>query len=41
MALGVPAKVRLDAAKRDYTAEGVAMYVRNGERYRRDLRRIG
>jgi carbonic anhydrase/acetyltransferase-like protein (isoleucine patch superfamily) len=40
MALGVPARIRLDAASRDYVSDGVEMYVANAARYRRDLRRI-
>ena len=41
MALGVPAKLRLDTV--DYElmiALGAAQYVENGARYRTDLRRI-
>ena len=41
MALGVPAKLRLDAV--DYElmiAVGAANYVQNGAKYRSDLRRI-
>jgi carbonic anhydrase/acetyltransferase-like protein (isoleucine patch superfamily) len=41
MALGVPAKVRLDAAMRDYTSRGVRNYVGNADRYLRELRLIG
>jgi len=40
MALGVPAKIRLDAATRDYVSTGVKLYVENAARYRNDLRRI-
>jgi carbonic anhydrase/acetyltransferase-like protein (isoleucine patch superfamily) len=40
MALGVPAKVRLDAAARDYVSRGMNGYVRRAHRYRTDLRRI-
>jgi len=40
MALGVPAKLRLDAVDADAIAEGVAHYVANGHRYRSGLRRL-
>ena len=40
MALGVPAKVREGIATGDYVEDGVRNYVRNAERYRKDLRRI-
>jgi carbonic anhydrase/acetyltransferase-like protein (isoleucine patch superfamily) len=40
MALGVPAKIRPDSVDVDDTLRNAAEYVRNGERYRRDLRRI-
>lgn len=40
IALGVPARIRLDIATRDYVSEGVEMYVENAARYRKDLRRI-
>jgi carbonic anhydrase/acetyltransferase-like protein (isoleucine patch superfamily) len=40
MALGVPAKLRLDAVDADDTLRNAAEYVRNGDRYRRELRRI-
>ena len=40
MALGVPARVRLDAVARDFVSEGVDLYVGNGERYRAELRRM-
>jgi carbonic anhydrase/acetyltransferase-like protein (isoleucine patch superfamily) len=42
MALGVPAKLRLDAVKDPDGAigRGARNYVRNGERYRAELRRI-
>jgi len=40
MALGVPAKLRLDAADGDETLRNAEQYVLNGERYRRDLRRL-
>jgi carbonic anhydrase/acetyltransferase-like protein (isoleucine patch superfamily) len=40
MALGVPAQVRIGAANRDYVSRGVALYVANAARYRKDLRRI-
>jgi carbonic anhydrase/acetyltransferase-like protein (isoleucine patch superfamily) len=40
MALGVPAKIRQDAVDVDDTLRNAAQYVLNGERYRRELRRI-
>lgn len=40
MALGVPAKIRLDAVPEDSFAPAAAMYVANGKRYKQDLRRI-
>ncbi len=40
MALGVPAKLRLDTVDLDEIARMAAQYVANGERYRRELRRI-
>ena len=40
MALGVPAKLRLDAVAPDEFDEAVALYVERGRRYRADLRRI-
>ncbi len=40
MALGVPAKMRLDAVPDGAFAEGVALYVENGRRYREQLRRL-
>jgi carbonic anhydrase/acetyltransferase-like protein (isoleucine patch superfamily) len=40
LALGVPAKLRPDAADHEDTLRNAAEYVRNGERYRRELRRI-
>jgi carbonic anhydrase/acetyltransferase-like protein (isoleucine patch superfamily) len=40
MALGVPAKIRPDSVDVDDTLRNANEYVRNGERYRRDLRRI-
>jgi carbonic anhydrase/acetyltransferase-like protein (isoleucine patch superfamily) len=42
MALGVPAKLRLDAVKDPgaVIGRGARNYVRNGERYRTELRRI-
>ncbi len=38
MALGVPAKIRLDAVPSDAFEEAVRIYVANGHRYRADLR---
>jgi carbonic anhydrase/acetyltransferase-like protein (isoleucine patch superfamily) len=40
MALGVPAKIRPDSVDVADTLRNAAEYVRNGERYRRDLRRV-
>jgi carbonic anhydrase/acetyltransferase-like protein (isoleucine patch superfamily) len=40
MALGVPAKLRLDAVDVADIARNAAEYVRNGERYRKQLRRL-
>lgn len=40
MALGVPAKLRLDAVTAETIAEFVGKYVANGQRYRRELRRL-
>ena len=41
MALGVPAKVRPDSVDAAETLRNAQGYVLNGERYKRDLRRIG
>jgi carbonic anhydrase/acetyltransferase-like protein (isoleucine patch superfamily) len=40
MALGVPAKIRPDSVDTDDTLRNAAEYVRNGERYRKELRRL-
>lgn len=40
MALGVPARIRLDAVSRDHVTEAVQLYVDNGKRYRAHLRRV-
>jgi carbonic anhydrase/acetyltransferase-like protein (isoleucine patch superfamily) len=40
MALGVPAKLRLDTVKPEMITDGVASYVARAERYRRELRRL-
>ena len=40
MALGVPAKIRPDSVDEKETRRNAAQYVLNGERYRRDLRRV-
>lgn len=40
MALGVPARLRLDAVPPGAAALGVAVYVENAARYRTDLRRL-
>jgi len=41
MALGVPAKLRLDAVGLDFIADAKDSYVRRVTRYKSDLRRIG
>ena len=40
MALGVPAKIRPDSVDVEETLRNAAQYVRNGERYREELRRL-
>ena len=40
VALGIPAKIRPDSVDVDDTLRNAASYVSNGERYRRELRRI-
>jgi carbonic anhydrase/acetyltransferase-like protein (isoleucine patch superfamily) len=40
MALGVPAKLRFDTVDGDETLRNATEYVRNGERYRQELRRL-
>lgn len=40
MALGVPAKMRLDAVPEGVFEPAVSMYVANGQRYRAELRRL-
>ena len=40
MALGVPAKIRLDAVNTEYVRHGMESYVARAVRYRQDLRRI-
>ena len=40
MALGVPAKIRHDAVSEGAHAHAVQLYVRNGHRYRAELRRL-
>ena len=40
MALGVPAKIRPDSVDVEETLRNAAQYVLNGERYRRELRRV-
>ena len=40
MALGVPAKIRTDSVDVEETLRNAAQYVRTGERYRKELRRI-
>ena len=40
LALGVPAKLRLNAVAPDHASDGVAMYVENAARYRTGLRRL-
>jgi carbonic anhydrase/acetyltransferase-like protein (isoleucine patch superfamily) len=41
MALGVPAKLRLDSVDPAMISEGVASYVARTHRYKRELRRLG
>jgi carbonic anhydrase/acetyltransferase-like protein (isoleucine patch superfamily) len=41
MALGVPAKLRLDRVTPEMITHGVDSYVARAERYRRELRRLG
>ena len=40
MALGVPAKLRLDAVDPAHISEAAKFYVERGKRYRQDLRRL-
>jgi carbonic anhydrase/acetyltransferase-like protein (isoleucine patch superfamily) len=40
MALGVPAKLKLDAVRGDMVTHPAEEYVRNWERYRKELRRV-
>jgi carbonic anhydrase/acetyltransferase-like protein (isoleucine patch superfamily) len=40
MALGIPAKVRLDASDQEFIIANAAVYAGNAQRYRRELRRI-
>jgi carbonic anhydrase/acetyltransferase-like protein (isoleucine patch superfamily) len=40
MALGVPAKIRLDSVDAEETLRNAKQYVVNGERYKRELRRL-
>jgi hypothetical protein len=40
MALGIPAKLRLDAVDPESIRRSARNYVANGTRYRADLRRI-
>ena len=40
MAMGVPAKMRLDVVPEGAFADAVAMYVANGKHYRAELRRL-
>jgi carbonic anhydrase/acetyltransferase-like protein (isoleucine patch superfamily) len=40
MALGVPAKLKLDGVRGDMVTHPAQEYVRNWERYRKELRRI-
>ena len=40
MALGIPAKMKLDAVPEGAFDDAVAMYAANGARYRTDLRRV-
>ncbi len=40
LAMGVPAKIREDAARQGEIDHGVASYLQKAERYRRELRRV-
>jgi carbonic anhydrase/acetyltransferase-like protein (isoleucine patch superfamily) len=40
MALGIPAKIKENAVPAGFTAPAVAIYVENGRRYKRDLKRL-
>lgn len=40
MALGIPAKLKLDTVREGQFAAAVALYVANGKRYREELRRL-
>lgn len=40
LAVGVPATIKPGASDREVIALGAALYVENGQRYRRDLRRL-
>jgi hypothetical protein len=40
MAMGIPAKMRLDAVPDGVIQLGADMYVENGARYRTELRRL-
>ncbi len=40
LALGIPAKVKPDAAKQEIITDAVEKYIRRGARYRADMRRI-
>ena len=40
MALGIPAAIKENAVPTGFTAGAVAIYVENGKRYKRDLRRL-
>lgn len=40
MALGIPARIRPDSVSGEEIAAAAALYVRNGERYRTQLRRL-
>ena len=40
MALGIPAKLRENAVREGHTVMAAAMYVRNGKRYKSELRRL-
>ena len=40
MALGIPAKLRLDAVDPESIRSGVLKYIANGHRYRKELRRL-
>ena len=40
LAVGVPARIKLDAVTRDFITDTVAMYVANADRYKSEMREI-